>query len=216
MTTDRYVPALAYQWLTPAYDVVVRYTTRERTFKTALLDQAALRSGQRVLDLACGTATLTIGAKQRVPDADVTGVDGDPAILERAKAKAARAGVAIHLDKALSYSLPYTNASFDRVVTSLFFHHLTLENKRRTFTEVARVMKPGGELHVADWGKAANPLMRLAFYGIQLLDGFSNTSDNVQGRLPQLMTEAGFADVAETQRFSTMWGTLSLYSARRV
>lgn len=213
--TDRYVPALAYSWLTPAYDRVVRWTTREHTFKSALLVQANLRPGQTVLDLACGTATLTVAAKLQQPGITITGMDGDPAILARARAKAERAGVSIHFDQALSHAMPYADAQFDRVLCSLFFHHLSTDSKRRTFAEIARVLKPGGELHVADWGQAQNPLMRFAFYGIQLLDGFENTADNVAGRLPELMREAGFAGVRQTQTFATLWGTLSLYRAVR-
>ncbi len=213
--SGRYVPALAFSCLTPAYDIVVRWTTRERTFKSALLSQTNLQGGQMVLDLACGTATLTLIAKQRHPGITITGVDGDPVILARARAKTARAGASIQFDQALSYALPYEAERFDRVVSSLFFHHLSTVNKRRTFTEIARVLKPGGELHVADWGQARNPLMRFAFYGIQLLDGFDNTAGNVSGHLPELMCEAGFVDVTETKTFATMWGTLSLYRAVR-
>ena len=57
---SEYVPALSYNWLTPLYDAVVATTTRERTFKHALIDQADIKAGQQVLDLACGTGTLTI------------------------------------------------------------------------------------------------------------------------------------------------------------
>jgi hypothetical protein len=77
------------------------------------------------------------------------------------------------------------------------------------------VLKPGGELHIADCGRAANPLMRTAYFAIQVLDGFDNTADNVKGLLPEFMRTAGFTAVAETQRFSTMWGTLSLYRAAK-
>jgi ubiquinone/menaquinone biosynthesis C-methylase UbiE len=77
------------------------------------------------------------------------------------------------------------------------------------------VLKPGGELHVADWGKARDPLMRTAFLGIQLLDGFTTTADNVHDRLPKFMREAGFAEVEETQRYATMLGTISLYRASK-
>ena len=43
-----------------------------------------------------------------------------------------------------------------------------------------------GELHVADWGKAATPWMRTLFPAIQILDGFPSTADNVRGRLPEV------------------------------
>lgn len=211
--TERYVPALGFRALTPLYDAVVRLTTRERTFKQALLDQAGLAPGQDVLDLACGTGTLTIWASQRVPGLRLTGLDGDAEVLARARGKAQVAGLDIVFDEGLSTALPYSNGRFDRVLSSLFFHHLDRDGKQRTLAEACRVLKPGGELHVADWGRAANPLMRAAYFAIQLLDGFDNTADNVNGLLPEFMRAAGFADVTETRRFSTMWGTLSLYRA---
>jgi len=213
--SDRYVPALGFRWLTPLYDAVVRMTTRERTFKQALLDQAALSSEQEVLDLACGTGTLAIWAKQRVTGLRLAGLDGDAQMLARARAKAQVAGLEIAFDEGFSTSLPYPDGRFDRVLSSLFFHHLDRDSKQRTLTQVFRVLRPGGELHVADWGRAANPLMRVAYFGIQLLDGFDNTADNVNGLLPEFMRAAGFADVTETRRYSTMWGTLSLYRAAR-
>lgn len=210
-----YIPALGYRWLTPAYDAVVRLTTRESTFKRALLAQAGLQPGQEVLDLACGTGTLTVWAQRAEPGARVQGVDGDPDILGRARAKAAAVGLPIPFTEGLADALPHPDASFDRILSSLFFHHLQRTGKQAALAEAFRVLKPGGELHIADWGQAANPLMRLAFYGIQLLDGFPNTADNVEGRLPELIRDAGFTAVTETTRYSTMWGTLSLYRAQR-
>lgn len=212
-TQESYIPALAYRWLTPLYDPVVRWTTRERAFKAALLEQAELRPGDRVLDLACGTATLTIAAKQKCAAAQIVGVDGDPAILEQARAKAREAGVTLDFEQALAQSTPFPESSFDVVLSSLFFHHLTRDGKLAAMREVLRVLKPGGALQVADWGRAGNPLMRALFFFVQLLDGFAATGDNVAGRLPDLMRQAGFADVSEQRRFATPLGTISLYAA---
>jgi ubiquinone/menaquinone biosynthesis C-methylase UbiE len=208
-----YVPALSFHWLTPYYDAVVGTTTRERAFKQVLIRQAGCKAGQQVLDLACGTGTLAIWIKQSQPLATVTGVDGDPAILSIATRKAQRADVAVQFDHALSYHLPYPAAHFDRAVSSLFFHHLTWENKQRTAQELFRVLKPGGQLHVADWGYPANALMRGLFLSVQLLDGFKNTQDNASGKLIELFQQAGFSAVAQRQTFSTVYGTMALYSA---
>lgn len=210
---SEYVPALSFHWLTPYYDAVVGATTRERSFKQALIEQAALKPGQQVLDLASGTGTLAIWVKQRQPLALVTGVDGDPAILAIATRKAQKAKVAVQFDHALSYKLPYPAAHFDRVVSSLFFHHLTWENKQRTAQELFRVLKPGAELHVADWGYPTSAFMRGLFLSIQLLDGFKNTQDNVSGKLVELFQQAGFSEVAQRQTFSTIYGTMALYRA---
>jgi ubiquinone/menaquinone biosynthesis C-methylase UbiE len=212
---DNYIPALAYRWLTPLYDPVVRWTTRESTFKPALIEQSRLASSDRVLDLACGTATLTLAAKRACPQADITGLDGDPQILERARSKAARAGLDVRFTQALSHEIPEKDGSFDVVMSSLFFHHLGRDAKLATFREIRRILHPGGWLHVADWGKASNPLMRVLFFGVQLLDGFKTTNDNVAGLLPDFMRQSGFAEVAQTRSFATPLGTIALYAARK-
>lgn len=209
----KYVPALGFHWLTPAYDVVVRATTRERTFKSALIEQARFEPGQKILDLACGTGTLAIWIKKHYPAVTVTGVDGDAAVLAIAARKAKEAQVSVRFDQALSFDLPYPDAHFDRIVSSLFFHHLSWLDKQRTARELFRVLRPGGEVHVADWGRATGRLLRAAFLFIQLLDGFKNTQDNVAGKLPGLFQESGFTDVSQQRTFSTVFGTMALYRA---
>lgn len=213
--SERYVPALGYGRLTSLYDSVLRWTMREATFKRHLVDQAGIRPGQHVLDLGCGTATLTILLKQVHPQAEVHGLDADPRALELARRKAVGSGVRLGLDRGMSSALPYAEHSFDRVVSSLFFHHLTRGEKEATLREVVRVLRPGGELHVADWGKARNLAMRAAFLPVQLLDGFETTSDNVRGALPVLFAHAGFEDVRPRGEYQTVFGTLCLYQARK-
>ena len=213
--SDAYIPALRYSWLTSIYDPVVRWTTRESTFKSALLAQADIQPGEKILDLGCGTATLTIAIKVACAEADVVGLDGDPKILEIAAKKAADVGVKISLDQGYSYELPYADNTFHRVVSSLFFHHLTTANKRRTLAEVERVLIPGGEFHLADWGKAQNIIMRGVFFIVQFLDGFETTTANVQGRLPAMIEDAGFQDVRKTAEFATPLGTISILSTKK-
>ena len=75
------------------------------------------------------------------------------------------------------------------------------------------MLAPGGELHFADWGRPAGPLMRLLFLGIRLLDGFPNTAAHAAGRLPELVAEAGFNGVRGRDRIATMFGTLEVVSA---
>ena len=214
--SDKYLPALGYDLLTPLYDIVIRWTMPESAFKRRLVRQARIGRGHRVLDLGCGTATLTLLVKKEHPDADVTGIDGDPKILEIARLKAERAGTAVSLEQAMAYSLPHPDGSFDRVLSSLVFHHLTREDKARTFREVHRVLRTGGELHFADFGKPHNALMRAASLPWRLFDGMGTTRDNVRGELPALLHDAGFAEVCETARYTTLFGTLSLYQARKL
>jgi ubiquinone/menaquinone biosynthesis C-methylase UbiE len=217
MSTERrdYLPALRFRALTRVYDPLVRFTTREGLFKRLLIDQAAPSPGQRVLDLGCGTGTLAIEVKRREPEAEVVGLDADPEMLAQARRKAEEAGVELELTEGFSTELPYEDGSFDLVLSTLFFHHLDPEPKRQTVREIARVLRRGGELHVADWGRASDPVMAIASLGIRVFDGFENTRDNFRGALPEIFEEEeGLSDAEQTDRLRTPFGTLALYRAR--
>jgi ubiquinone/menaquinone biosynthesis C-methylase UbiE len=213
-THASYVPALGLHQLTRFYDPVIRLTLREQAFKQSLVRQARLAPGHEVLDLGCGTATLTLMLKTACPDARVTGIDGDPEVLELARQKAAASGLAIELREGMAYELPFAPATFDRVVSSLVFHHLTDDDKGRALREAHRVLKPGGECHVADWGRPDGVLAYVASLGIRFFDGAERTRANLEGRLPDFMRAAGFDDVAKVEEWTTLFGTLALYRAR--
>ena len=211
-----FVPALRFRWLTGLYDPVVRLTTREWTVKRALLDSVGLDATRTLLDIGCGTATLLIEARRRRPGLDLIGVDIDAQVLAIGAAKAKRLRAWPSLVRASATRLPFEDASVDRVVSSLFFHHLDRSAKAEVASELVRVLVPGGELHLADWGRASNVAMRVAFLPVQLLDGFSNTSDNVRGELPGIFEAAGFDSVTETRRFVTVFGSLTLHKCTKL
>jgi ubiquinone/menaquinone biosynthesis C-methylase UbiE len=211
----RYVPALRFHLLTRVYDPVVRWTTREATFKRRLIAQAAPSARSRVLDLGCGTGTLALMLKRSQPSVEVVGIDPDREILERARAKAGAARVDIQFDEGFSTELPYVEEAFDAVLSTLVLHHLTGPDKRQSLREIARVLRPGGELHVADWGRPSDPLMRVLFLPVRLGDGLEQTRDNAAGALPEIFAQGGLEDAAETDRLRTLFGTLSLYRARK-
>lgn len=209
----RYIPALRFDALTRFYDPVVAATTRERTFKRRLVEQVALRPGQRLLDVGCGTGTLTIQLKQSCPGAEVIGLDGDATTLAIARGKAEEAGAAIEWREGLSWNLGVPDSTFDHVTSSLLLHHLDVEGKMTTLSAMRRALRPGGTLHIADWGRAQDPFMRVAFIGVQLLDGFKTTADNVRGKIPEYIARAGFERVEQPLQLRTPLGSISLYRA---
>jgi SAM-dependent methyltransferase len=207
------IPALRFRVLTPAYDTVVRWTTRERAVKRALLEASHLDSAQRLMDVGCGTGTFAIAAKRRYPQLDVVGVDPDPTVLRRAREKAHRARVDVTFLDGTATALPAPDHSFDRVTSSLVFHHLTSDEKRCAAGEIARTLSPDGEFNIADWVRPANPLMRVLFWSVRLLDGLDTTRDHATGRLLGLLESGGLLDVTQHRTFATPAGTVGLISA---
>lgn len=210
-----YVHALRFSWLTGLYDSVLAATLPEEAFRARLVAQARIAPGHRVLDLGCGTGTLTVLLKRAQPLAEVVGLDGDPEILAVARRKVTAAKLDVTLVGGRAEEPPLEPGSFDRVVSSLVFHHLTTEQKRAAFAAIRRLLRSGGELHFVDWGAPREPLMRLAFLTVRILDGFETTRDNAQGRLLPMIDQAGFTEVEETNRERTLFGTLSLHRAVR-
>src|SRR3990172_2192246 len=166
-TTNSYVPALRFHWLTDYYDWVISTFLPEKKFKTQLLRQAEIKSGYNILDFGTGTATLSILAKQMYPDITITGIDVDSHILAIADKKIQKANVSVDLSDYDGTVLPYSDASFDRVISSLVFHNINRKQKLNALSEIRRVLKSTGELHIADWGKPSNILMRTVMFGEQ-------------------------------------------------
>ena len=208
--SPRYIPAFHFHWLTRWYDPIMRRLFPEAALKTALIAQARIQLGQDVLDVGCGTGTLTLMIKQTQSDATVYGLDMDPQILNIARRKAEQAGETIVLQQGTATSLPYPDESFDHVFASLMLHHLTRQDKQQALREAFRVLKPGGELHVADFGKPHD----LAMWLISLVMRWAEeVHDNILGLLPVFIADAGFHPVEETTRYRTVVGAIALYRA---
>jgi ubiquinone/menaquinone biosynthesis C-methylase UbiE len=120
--------------------------------------------------------------------------------------------VDIQLDEGMAHQLPYPDESFERVMSSLVLHHLNTDNKRRALSEVYRVLRPGGELHVVDFGKPHTAWGRVL---APLIGRFEQASDNLKGLLPEMFRQAGLTQVEESAHFATIFGTLTAYRARK-
>jgi ubiquinone/menaquinone biosynthesis C-methylase UbiE len=138
-------------------------------------------------------------------------MDPDPRALARAARKARRAGVAVRFDRGFAGALPYPDASFDRVLSSFMFHHLDLAEKQRALREVVRVLRPGGSLHLLDFGGSQDLSDGIA---ARIAHHNRHLQDNLGDRIPTLMREAGLADPRETGHRVTVIGRYTFFRAR--
>lgn len=203
-----YIPAAGHDWLLPLYDPLQALFGGD-TARRELIGQASLRPSQRVLDVGCGTGSLVVLVKRLHPDAEVVGLDPDPKALARARRKVERAGLAAAFDQGFSDELPYPAASFDRVFSSFMLHHLERDAKAETLNEARRVLRPGGSLHVLDFG-GAEP--RRDSFLARALHSAEHMRDNYEGRIPALMGRAGFAAAVEVAHRATLFGRIAFYS----
>lgn len=113
----------------------------------AFVRRLGLVMGLRALDVACGTGNLAIPLARA--GAVVTGVDIAPNLLEQARRRAAAEGLAARFGEGDAEALPYDDASFDVVVT--MFGAMFAPRPEMVASELARVLKPGGKLTMANW-----------------------------------------------------------------
>jgi ubiquinone/menaquinone biosynthesis C-methylase UbiE len=209
-----YVPAAPQLWL---YDALAVVLARAPRWRRALLAQIAPREGDVIADIGCGTATQLVKIGRAARGVTLIGIDPDPDVLHRARRKLARARVVAGLARGYARDAAeiLRDRGVNKMISSLVFHQVPLEEKEAGLAAMRAALVLGGELHVADYGLQRTPLMRKLFRVVQAGDGFANTEPNALGILPELMDRVGFQRVSETAVIATPTGSVSLYRAER-
>lgn len=212
-----YTPALGLRALTPLYDTAIAAFTREAIWRPRIVRQVAPQAGKRIVDIGCGTGTLTRALKRAAPGADVIGVDPDAEVLAKARAWAAAEGLDIdYAEGFFDDAFVATHGPFTAIASSLVFHQLPLAGKAAILRAALAALAPGGRLHVADYGVQSSRLMRFLFRNtVQRIDGFEDTEHNARGILPELMRKAGFDAVYETATILTPSGAITIFRAEK-
>ncbi|MFI9503268.1 class I SAM-dependent methyltransferase [Nocardia sp. NPDC052566] len=205
-----YLPAFGNDLLLPGYDLLTRSLGVPRAH-TRLIDQAGLEDGHRVLEIGCGTGNLTIRAKHTRPGATVIGSDPDPKALAVAVRKAHGLSE-IRFERGYGQELPYADGEFDRVLSSLMFHHLDAEVKAGVAAEALRVLRPGGRLHLLDIGGEMTAADGVAAR-LSLRTG--HLSGNLGDAIPRLLRETGFDCTVIASERHRLLGRLTYYRAIR-
>lgn len=203
-----FVPAAGHDWLLPLYDPLVALLGGNAA-RRALVEQAGLRPGHRVLDVGCGTGSLIVLIKGTYAGAEVVGLDPDQKALALARRKVERAGLAVHLDQGFSDRLPYEDGRFDRVFSTFMLHHLQEDEKEKTLREARRVLAPGGSLHLLDFAPGQHDSGFLA----RLLHTPDELRENSSPHILAWMEKAGFADPREVEERRMLFGRIAYYRA---
>jgi ubiquinone/menaquinone biosynthesis C-methylase UbiE len=135
------------------YDPVVSLLTfgRRAQLRRLTVELADIQPGATVLEVGCGTGDVALAAKTRAgASGSVFGIDPAPEMIAVARAKAARQGRKVDFQIGVIEALAFPDASVDVVLSSLMMHHLPDDLKPRGLAEIARVLKPGGQLLIVD------------------------------------------------------------------
>lgn len=214
MQDKPFTPAAGFQALAPVYDLAISVLTRENAWRNALLENVSPSPSDRILDVGCGTGSLLLRLKSLSPNSDVHGIDPDDSILNRAEKKFSASSHEAHFHHGFLDSNSVNELGlFSKVVSSLVLHQTPLEEKRNILQCAKCLLKPSGQIFIADYGQQRSSLMKLLFRStIQVLDGVADTQPNAEGCIPILLTDVGFEQVTELHSFATVTGSISIYS----
>ncbi len=200
-----------------------------RVWKRFTVEQSGLRPGQRVLDVAGGTADLAIQFARRVgASGEVVLTDINPAMLARGRDRMLDAGLPAPAVQCDAEQLPFADEHFDCVSVAFGLRNMT--RKDRALAEMRRVLKPGGRLLVLEFSRVWQPLQPLYdAYSLKVLpllgkwvandsESYRYLAESIrvhpnQEQLKTLMEQAGLERV---EYFNLSAGVVALHRGYRL
>ena len=179
--------------MVPSYDSYMKKVTfgRERILREETVNLAQVKAGDCVLEIGCGTGTLTLAAKRKAgPSGKAFGIDTIPGMIEASQRKAAEANEDITFQPGSIDNIPFSANQFDVVMCSFMIFHMSETTRRKGIAEIQRVLKPQGRLLVLDMALPAQPLPRAI---AKML--FGGMLEHELQELRPLMEASGFSNI---------------------
>ena len=179
--------------MVPSYDSYMKKITfgREHLLREETVRLAQVAPGNSILEVGCGTGTLTLAAKRQAgPSGRVCGIDIIPGMIEASRQKAAQAKEDITFQLGSIDNIPFPENQFDIVLCSFMIFHMSETTMRKGITEIHRVLKPQATWLVLDLALPPQPVQR---YIAQKLFG-SMLQHDLHELMP-LMEAAGYSNI---------------------
>jgi len=187
-----------------------RLTIRARTWCEPLIQESALRSGERVLEVSAEGCSLCKVLARQYPAVHFS------AVQPAGSSKSVRGPLSnlelLHGDQ---YCIDCRAASFDKVILSLALHPLRQSDKVALLKEMRRVLRHGGTLHIADFDQPLHRREIHALRGTGYLFGSETAKPHLDGSWLNLIKQTGFDGVRRVNTVSEIVGRIAIIRARR-
>lgn len=198
-----------YDWLAPL--MVFGF---EQRCAGLVLEHLALKPSHRVLDVGCGTGSLTrkiANALDAQEGGSADGVDAAERMLDVARRKTPE-GMPVRFTASLAEQLSYPDNTFDRAVSTFFFHHVEFNLKLQALTEMWRTLVPGGVAIVVDVDVPTTWMGKVSAWAGYWLFQQEAIRENIEGRLRDAFDASPFS---AWRRLSHHSGYMSMFKLMR-
>ncbi len=199
------------------YDVVFVILVRDRSWQEDLFKFLAPKAGDWILDFGPGSSSTAVSLALRYPEVTFVGVDPNSRAVEKARRTILRKklpNISI-VSAPLQGRLRFDASSFDKAVCMLGFHDRSPEEKLRIAKEIARVLRRGGTLHVADFDKPENRGEGGILEFARRISGSAAAEPHMNGTWTECLAKGGLAGVRRQSSHSIGIGRIAVVKARK-
>jgi ubiquinone/menaquinone biosynthesis C-methylase UbiE len=197
--------ASVYDWLSP----LMTFGHEKRMGQIAL-ELLNLKGHEKIIDIGCGTGSLTIEAGRRLSpekDGHIIGIDAAAKMITLARKKAVEMPQ-VRFDISAAEKLDYEDQAFDLALSTFFFHHIDAELKKIALNEMWRVLKKGGKAVIVDVDTPTTLFGKICAWSGYILFRQEEIKENIEGKLRQAMRLSRFGDF---QFISSHLGYVSIF-----